>query len=226
MFNYFKFTLIGFLLMLLGSLEVLAFNTPCQWKYPRSLQRTSGEIAPSHCEILDLAIGTHTLQDVVNKLGKADIFRGKFGGTEEAMVCYVADKTENGASIVFSSGALGGWHTITGFIVAPYNLIPCYANECKEFQSKEHVGTKSGITLGIEKKKFIQIVGNPTHSDSDMIAYHYIGERRMTEDEIRKAEITFESKVKHPFWFVSSGIVAYFSYGKLAWFYVYKTVSY
>jgi hypothetical protein len=142
------------------------------------------------------------------------------------MVCYVADKTKNEISVVFHSGPLGGWHTITGFIVVPNNLIPCYANECKQFQSKENVSTKSGITLGIEKEKFIQIVGNPTHSDSDMIAYHYIGERRMTEDEIERAEITFKSKVEHPFWSVSSGIEAYFCSRKLVWFHVYKTVSY
>lgn len=222
MFAYCRIGMVGLLVILFGCIEVFGFTTPCQWKYPRSLQRAVGEIDTSHCTILGIMIGGHTLQDVRDKLGNADIFRRKISGVKPTFICYTVDKN----SIIFGAGPLGGWATITEFVVAPYSLIPCYSNECKNFQSTESISTTSGITLGMDKKEFIQILGKPTHSNSDMLAYHYLCERKMTEDEIRKAEKTFKSKVKSPTWSVSSGIEAYFSNEKLSWFRVYKTVSY
>ena len=93
----------------------------------------------------------------------------------------------------------------------------------KSFLIKRGIATKSGVSLGINKKQFIAIVGSPTHVRSNVLMYRYKLEKKMTDNEIKLLENLYGPQKKgHQTITVLSEIDAYFSDDKLVWFSVDK----
>ena len=82
-----------------------------------------------------------------------------------SLVCYAAHDLSDETSVIFEAGPLGGWKTITAFIVGFKNRIPYKIDKyTKSFRIKKGIATEKGVSLGITKKDFISILGTPTQT--------------------------------------------------------------
>jgi hypothetical protein len=189
---------------------------------------TNGELDSAHTTILGVTIGVHTLEDVMNEFGETTIFRSNSNITYcPSLICYMSCAASDETSIVFEAGPLGGWETITAFVVGRKTDIPFYKDRCtKSSRVMKKITTRSGIRLGMDKDEFTDILGKSTDCEGDRVAYHFLCERKMTEKEIkslqlRQEEIFGREKKISPFYDISSGMEARFSGERLVWFRVY-----
>ena len=192
----------------------------------------TGELDPATFTILDFNIGVHTLQDVIDDLGESPVFRKDPKiNYSPLLVCYAAHDLIDETSVIFEAGPLGGWKTITAYIVGLKSRIPYKIDKyTKSFRIKKSIATKNGISLGMAKKDFMSILGTPTYIKDGAIAYHYLRNAKMTEEQKialqKKHDEIFGSGEKiSPYYDISSGIESFFLNDKLVWFRVYRMES-
>jgi hypothetical protein len=134
-------------------------------------QELSGELS---IELLDsnyFSIGNSNILDVQKSLGKARIFR--FEQTiGEDLFCYKTK--ESNIAVMFGSGAMGGWSTITSFRIGYFSKD--ILNKCS-YLSPEVLNIKkhSKIKLGMSYTSFLDVFNTEAVSfrnDSE-IEYNY-----------------------------------------------------
>jgi hypothetical protein len=192
----------------------------------------AGELDPATFTILGFNIGVHSLQDVMDDLGESPIVRKDPNiNYSPFLVCYTTNDLSDETSIIFEAGPLGGWKTITAYVVGFKNEIPYKIDKyTKSNRIRKDISTENGISLGMTKEKFICILGTPTYVKDEIIAYHYLRNAKMTEEQksaLQKKhdEIFGSGEEISPYYDISSGIEGFFLNDLLVWFRVYKMES-
>ena len=187
-----------------------------------------GEINEEDTSILGLTIGRNTVEEVNKKFGKTVIFKAGPEYYEPNIMCYLSCGESDETCLEFYSGPFWNEKIIDSFVVRPLTSQPYYKynsrSMCKKsFLINKEIATKSGISLGINKKRFISIVGRPTLVRGNVLMYRYKREKKMTDKEIKLLENIYGQRKKgYQTKMVLSEIDAYFSDNKLVWFSVSK----
>ncbi len=166
-----------------------------------------------HFVLLGFVLWRDTLEMVRSRLGKAELLVGE--GHEPSEVCYVSSEQNDGTTVIFQAGFMGGQETLTSFILANKKVV---TRQClpSPLVSRD-IGTPSGIKLGLRSSQLKELLGEATKVDKNLLIYDLITKRRMTENEIaRVVRVLPEEQVRrYPYADVSRHIEAKIADGQL-----------
>ena len=83
-------------------------------------------IPEGNLSILGVTILKSTLNEVQDKFGKAYVLKEKEHAPN--VICYCSDDSSDNTALIFKSGAMGGWTTITQFELVA-SITDLYKNE-------------------------------------------------------------------------------------------------
>ena len=164
-----------------------------------------------HFNLLGFVVWTDTLEMVRSRLGNAEILVGE--GHEPSEVCYVSGEHNDGTTVTFLAGFMGGQKTLTSFILSGTNATRSGFTNKKAVKRKclsspvvsKDIGTPSGLRLGLHSSQVKELLGEPTRVDKNLLIYHLKTRVRMTEDEIARVVQVFpEGQVRQYPYFVST----------------------
>ena len=119
-------------------------------------------------------LGTHKLSEVVASYGAGKIFRTGGEGSSKA-VCYRTTTDARAIAVIFESGALGGWETLTAISVAP--LIAVRDGERRCACTEKLPSSLAGIgqlLLGKSPAEIHAAVGvNPSFESKNAVEYNF-----------------------------------------------------
>lgn len=165
-----------------------------------------------HFTLLGFVVWTDTLEMVRSRLGNAEILVGE--GHEPSEVCYVSSEQDDGTTVTFLAGFMGGQKTLTSFILSGTNAATsglankkAVKRQClsSPMVSKE-IGTPSGLRLGLRSSQVKELLGEPTRVDKNLLIYHLKTRMRTTEDDIAwMAQVFPEEQIRkdYPYYDVS-----------------------
>ena len=127
--------------------------------------------------ILGFELGAATLSDVMSELGIATTLPRQEG--QDKSICYKA----NGVAIVFRSGAMGGWTTLTGYTVVRLSLYK-HKSLCSPLNiPAERICTGSGLCLGVKRRDILRRFGEPDTVRGNTIHFRRFTRKKMSEEE-------------------------------------------
>ena len=138
-----------------------------------------GRLSNADITLLNVRIGRETIAQVRSRFGAAESFRNPpQGASSDVEICYASQRGGQSLWVIFGSGAMGGWETVTHFQVLskPPNGAPCASSPL----GTRPIATNSGIRLGMQIKSLRAMLGQPTESG---VGYEVFG---------------FEQKSDHP----------------------------
>jgi len=165
-----------------------------------------------HFNLLGFVVWTDTLEMVRSRLGNAEILVGE--GHEPSEVCYVSSAQNDGTTVTFLAGFMGGQKTLTSFILSGTKATrtglankKAVKRQClpSPMVSKD-IGTPSGLTLGLRSSQLKALLGEPTRVDKNLLTYHLKTRMRTTEDDIAwMAQVFPEEQIRkyYPYYHVS-----------------------
>ncbi len=185
-------------------LMALVVVSSSSFAYSQNQQPELDPIAnEEHFTLLGFVVWTDTLEMVRSRLGKAEILVGV--GHEPSEVCYVSSEQNDGTTVTFLAGFMGGQKTLTSFILSGTNATRSGLTNKKAVKRQclpspivsKDIGTPSGLKLGLRSSQLKELLGEPTRVDKDLLIYDLNTETRMTEDEIaRMAQVFSEETVR------------------------------
>ena len=164
-------------------------------------------IDKSYLLLSDVVIGTTTLDEVVNIFGQSEVYRPSKKNYSPSLLCYKSE--DDDTSVIFQSGPLGGWKTVTAIWIGKIDLIDEKRCVKSRLVSREKM-VVNGLSLGLGIDAVRKIVGKSTFSNPSFLAYRYEGKTTLKNGKILD---------------VSSGFEFEFSQNRLSWFRVYKQLS-
>ncbi len=164
-----------------------------------------------HFTLLGFVVWTDTLEMVRSRLGKAEILVGE--GHEPSEVCYVSSEQNDGTTVTFLAGFMGGQKTLTSFILSGTNATRSGLTNKKAVKRQclpspivsRDIGTPSGLRLGLRSSQVKELLGEPTKVDKNVLTYVLVTRMRTTEDDIAQmAQVFPEEQIrKYPYYDVS-----------------------
>jgi len=143
------------------------------------------EVADEDATILGFTIGRASLEDVQAKLGKTETYRVSRDEESDVAICYVSPA--DGTVFAIYSGAMGGWKDITWFALwSREAAFPNVSRCAKSTEISRHVGTLSGLRLGLTTSELKGIVGTPNKVTDASMEYDYICRQKMTDNDIKR----------------------------------------
>lgn len=182
--------------------------------------------AVSHLGVLGFTLGKSTLADVRAKLGRAAV--RKCSNEEEASseICYTSSASD-GTTIVFESGASGGWESLDGYRIISGGLHrPCYRGCSPTRFVNEALETSGGLRLGLGRGAVLGSLGQPIRATKTRLTFQWQAKRRLTAKEIAKMTEVFKSPVSDPYCDVLDTIYVTFVNGRVAELHVLHSETY
>lgn len=167
----------------------------------------------SHLTVLGFTIGKNSLKEIQVSLGPAKILQESEHGPSQ--ICYQSTQERDGTSLIFEAGPLGGWQTLTSFVIES-NSESIESNRCHQAHLvSKRIHTKSGIRLGLTQKQLRVILGAPTKIIKNNWFYLYQSQRKMTQEEIERLAIKWPIVRQQPYFDVNSFIQVTYSNSKI-----------
>jgi hypothetical protein len=167
-------------------------------------------------------IGVTTLDEVRKTYGMVEPSR--VGPEEEAdiAICYVHPSSKGKVSVVFESGAMGGWKEITGFrLSAQRGGGHCVSTE----MNISTLATENGIRLGQSLEGFTKAMPIKFRHRGSALTYEGVSQRAATQEELKRLRAEWPDE-RQDYFDVTITIRATFSANRLVDFYVRKNESY
>jgi hypothetical protein len=153
----------------------------------------SGELDSTYLTILGFTIGKSSIEDVRKTLGQAPEKQEENGPRQ---LCYVSKNPVDQTRVVFISGAMGGWETLTGFQVigqeAWDDSLGCLQTE----KISRSIRVGDNLFLGVSTTDLMKRLGTPTERAGHLIRWWYSGKQKMTQRERETAETTFKKSLR------------------------------
>ncbi len=165
----------------------------------------SGELTPAYLKILGFSIEKSSIEDVRKALGQA-VEKQEENGPRQ--LCYVSSDPTDKIRVVFITGAMGGWETLTGFQVianeAWDDSLSCLQTE----KISKSIRVGGNLYLGVNINDLRKHLGAPTETGAHLIRWSYAGKQKMTQRDRENAEKTFKKPVpeKDAYFDTMSGI--------------------
>ncbi len=183
---------------------------------------TKKPINDAHLTLLNFTIGKETIKEIQKQLGKSKEIRNE--DCSAVRICYRS--RNDGAFIVFESGAMGGWNDLTSFYLTSKRKYITDPKSCKEIIIRNKLQTRSELKIGMSKQEIEDILGVPNKRISNDFFYVYESMRRMTDAEIKRMMAQWPNVVEEPYFSVESFIHAKFEKGRLFYLSISSTESY
>jgi hypothetical protein len=140
---------------------------------PDELRSTrSGRLSNADITLLGVRIGRETLDQVQSKFGAAESFRHPpEGAGSDLELCYTLKSAGMSVWVIFGSGPMGGWKTVTHFQVlssAPNGVLCAPSN-----LGSSPVVTRSGVRLGMALGALRVRLGAPTESGTNYAVFAF-----------------------------------------------------
>lgn len=120
-----------------------------------------GRLANADITLLGVRIGRETLAEIQSRFGDTETFRHPpHGDSFDVEICYASLRAGEPVWVVFGSGAMGGWQTVTLFQVL--SKAPTDARCTPSTLGDGPIATDSGIRLGMPVKAVRAKLGRPT----------------------------------------------------------------
>jgi hypothetical protein len=148
--------------------EVLSVrDLPDEVRSPRS-----GRLANADITLLDVRIGRESLDQVQARFGATESFRHPPNGAASNLeLCYKLKSAGKSAWVIFGSGPMGGWRTVTHFQVL--SSAPKDVSCAPSAFGNAPVVTRGGVRLGIALKELRAQFGAPTESGADYAVFAF-----------------------------------------------------
>jgi hypothetical protein len=131
-------------------------------------------------------LGKATISDVQTYFGPSELRPLELGDGPDKGVCYSNGNTASSPTIVFETGALGGWKEITA-----YRLTKRHKRNCEPTAiSIAELSTGNGLRLLSDRRAAIQALNTPPSKSPTTTRVEQVYQRKATSEEanrIRKA---------------------------------------
>ncbi len=201
-----------------GSAETLP--TPeLEGGIPAAIQTApvKGVLSDRHRTVVGVTVGKHSLDGVMNILGRAAVVKLERAEGRPSVVCFRSGDPSDDTVVMFEAGPLGGFKQVTAISVGPSSTFGAIQGSCKASKAiSREAANAGGISLGIAVEMVAQSVGSPIANTS----------AGLFEVAFEKTETIKESSSGKA-WEVdtSSGLVGRARGGLVSWFSVYYTRS-
>ncbi len=132
----------------------------------------AGKLAIEDISIGDIVIGKSNFDHVFVKYGKAELFSN--GESAPNQVCYKSTDKGDNTILLFQSGPMGSWKTITTISIT-HSTLWKQADRCStSILVNREIKTESGLGIDVNKSVLIQHIGTPTIMNRDFIGYYLV----------------------------------------------------
>jgi hypothetical protein len=187
------------------------------------LAHGQAESPPEEIFTLDgVEIGITAIDEIQAKYGKANIVRASKEEEADVLICYAYHAPKGEKFVVFESGPMGGFKSITGFrIAAKYPRKDCVTLDSKlsDFISG------NGIRLGQSRKIFLSKFNISFKPVGASLIYKGESKRKATQQELDRIHAMWPNEEQTDF-DVTINIKAAFKNDRLVDYYVSKFESY
>ena len=165
--------------------------------------------------VLGLVVGRHKLDEVVAKLGPAEVIKADAIDARPNIVCFLSTKDDT--LVLFEAGPLGGFETLTGVTVAPKSAYRADLSKCGMSDKVDRIATAAGpLGIGASISKFAATLGVTGKAARDGIVDLAL-EKKTTQRKKGSNQIIDVD--------ITSGVVARASKDEILWFSIYYIES-
>ena len=174
--------------------------------------------------ILGLTLGKHTLWDVRNKVGEADLIphaEHKKAHSPEDKICYVSAQKDDETVLIFNANG-----TLSSFCLEPKRNTSTDRKLCtKTALVSKGLATGNGLKSGLTKDQVKKILGLPVKEEAGTFIYTYKVKEKIPEKELPAIVKRWPGTEKDPYYHFVSFVVIRFDENKLSSFMVTKRGS-
>lgn len=135
--------------------------------------------------IAKFELGKATVSDVQAHFGSSTLRPLELGDGPDKAVCYSNGHTASAPTVVFETGALGGWEQITA-----YRLTTRHRRQCDiTAVSILDLSTGNGLQLFTPQKTALQAINKPATASSAMVRMEQVYQRKATPDEATRIRL-------------------------------------
>jgi|SRR6185312_8232224 len=147
---------------------------------------SSAEFDDRNLSIAGITLGKDSIDELKQKLGDGAVFKVSKEQEAASLVCYVSENRNDNTTLLFVSGAAGGWSTVTEFqltsgaqIVADSHTVDRKRCAVSKMVSAQ-VRTSGGLGIGTPKAAVELHLGRPNTASANTYTY-----KRSTEKQVR-----------------------------------------
>jgi hypothetical protein len=130
-------------------------------------------------------LGKATISDVQAHFGPSTLRPLEPGDGPDRAVCYSNGRTASAPTVIFETGALGGWKEITAYRLTTRHRRQCDATAV----SIEDLSTGNGLQLFAAKKTALQAINKPETASSAKVRVEQVYQRKATPDEATRIRL-------------------------------------
>lgn len=149
-----------------------------------------GTIPKIHTVIDGIKLNKTTLSEARSIFGAASSFRASDSSESgNDVLCYYSGKEKNRVALLLESGAMGGWKTITSFIMAPWEMLSEKARKrcAKSEKVNPKLSTRGGLRLGLPAEKLSGIgLSDPAVDSRGVMTFQYYSEQNAPYEKARR----------------------------------------
>lgn len=135
--------------------------------------------------IAKLELGKATISDVQALFGPSTLRPLEAGDGSDKAVCYSNGRRASAPTVVFETGALGGWKEITA-----YRLTTRHRRDCDVTAlSIVDLSTGNGLQLFVAKKTLLQTINKLEITSSAKVRVEQVYQRQATLDEVARIRL-------------------------------------
>lgn len=143
-----------------------------------------GKLNRKTLTVSGIAIGSSTMRDVITKFKYKKIFKLQDAEASPIGVCV---KNSKGEAVVFASGALGSWKTVTVIYLAEVSVFEKQGATCGA--TEKDIATENGIAIGISKDQLSVALRTPIRA-TNTVNLNFVRERASKGSDSKKSAYT------------------------------------